>query len=111
MIYAVGMDLVVLETASSFLLLICVVPLAVTMTVFLLWIMYGLTGWSPSAISSVRRHSLADVFPCRYHRRVSCQEAEVQVGHVQEALSRSDGRRGRVIRLLRRFEHELLQSV
>ncbi|KAG8889360.1 hypothetical protein FRB98_004644 [Tulasnella sp. 332] len=43
-LYAVGMDLVVLETASSFILLICVVPLAVTMTVFLLWIMYGLTG-------------------------------------------------------------------
>ncbi|KAG9035496.1 hypothetical protein FRB95_011202 [Tulasnella sp. JGI-2019a] len=43
-VYAVGMDLVQLETASAFLLLLCVVPLAVTMTVFLLWIMYGLTG-------------------------------------------------------------------
>lgn len=38
------MDLVELETASALLLLLFVVPLAVTMTVFLLWIMYGLTG-------------------------------------------------------------------
>lgn len=43
-LYAVGMDLVELETASALLLLLFVVPLAVTMTVFLLWIMYGLTG-------------------------------------------------------------------
>ncbi|KIO33804.1 hypothetical protein M407DRAFT_229674 [Tulasnella calospora MUT 4182] len=43
-LYAVGMDLIELETVSAVLLLVFVIPLAITMTVFLLWIMYGLTG-------------------------------------------------------------------
>lgn len=43
-LYAVGMDLIELETVSGMLLLFFVIPLAVTMTTFLLWIMYGLTG-------------------------------------------------------------------
>ncbi|KAG8921000.1 hypothetical protein FRC02_000489 [Tulasnella sp. 418] len=43
-LYAIGMDLVELETVSALLLLAFVVPLAFTMTAFLLWIMYGLTG-------------------------------------------------------------------
>ncbi|KAG8903157.1 hypothetical protein FRC01_009308 [Tulasnella sp. 417] len=38
------MDLIELETVSAVLLLVFVIPLAITMTVFLLWIMYGLTG-------------------------------------------------------------------
>ena len=45
-IYAVGMDLVELETVQGMILLMFVIPLAVTMTIFLLWIMYGLTGGS-----------------------------------------------------------------
>ena len=43
-IYAIGMDLVELETVQGMVLLMFVIPLAVTMTTFLLWIMYGLTG-------------------------------------------------------------------
>lgn len=57
-LYAVGMDLIELETVSGLLLLVFVIPLAITMTIFLLWIMYGLTGTIAELAARRQRYKL-----------------------------------------------------
>ncbi|EJT99947.1 hypothetical protein DACRYDRAFT_23484 [Dacryopinax primogenitus] len=58
-VYAVGTVEVTLETASIFLLLTFVVPLAFTLSIFLLWIMYALNGTIQELASRKQRYKLS----------------------------------------------------
>ena len=69
------MDLVELETVSALLLLLFVVPLAFTMTAFLLWIMYGLTGMLLFLRPQIKRFLIVTFY--RNNCRVSCSQAAV----------------------------------
>ncbi|KZT55043.1 hypothetical protein CALCODRAFT_510372 [Calocera cornea HHB12733] len=58
-VYAVGTVEVTLETASIFLLLAFVIPLAFTLSIFLLWIMYALNGTIQELAARKQRYKLS----------------------------------------------------
>ncbi|KZO95957.1 hypothetical protein CALVIDRAFT_515235 [Calocera viscosa TUFC12733] len=58
-VYAVGTVEVTLETASIFLLLTFVIPLAFTLSIFLLWIMYALNGTILELAARKQRYKLS----------------------------------------------------
>lgn len=71
MLYAVGIVELELESTSAFLLLLFVVPLAFTLSGFLLWILYSLNGEDPTTLflSMELIITLSDDHPAR------CSEA------------------------------------
>lgn len=81
-LYAVGIVELELESTSAFLLLLFVVPLAFTLSGFLLWILYSLNGKSLRYTRVLR--VLTAVCSNNYPARRS--KATLQAPHVQMAL-------------------------
>lgn len=70
-LYAVGIVELELESTSAFVLLIFIIPLAFTLSGFLLWIMYALNGM----FASVVRWSTTERINCSYDHPTSRPEA------------------------------------
>lgn len=81
-LYAVGIVELELESTSAFLLLLFVVPLAFTLSGFLLWILYSLNGKiiCHMCMSRVLTVVCSNNYPTR------CSQATLQAPHVQMAL-------------------------
>lgn len=50
-LYAVGIVELELESTSALVLLLFIIPLAFTLSGFLMWILYSLQGWVPPCVA------------------------------------------------------------
>ena len=78
MLYAVGIVELELESTSALVLLLFVIPLAFTLSGFLMWIMYALNGLPHHLMVAANySHNIL-----RDHLGTRCKEAKIQIEHV-----------------------------
>ena len=78
-LYAVGIVELELESTSAFVLLLFVIPLAFTLSGFLIWILYALNGKLTSCASLRKIHSLSSHDPAADSAQAALQALDVHL--------------------------------